>query len=181
MKPNRIAVVALFNESKIKAYFKDLNITLCKVPFKEQFENRFLIDTMPYHLTLTSGDIKEKNEVIKELDNQKFGEIKITINKLDILPGKNNSYVLVFNGLSNEKLNLIQHKIYNILKNSKYEPDLFKYHITIHISNNYEEILTIKKHIEKCFKPFTLKINKISLYKIWPPILEKEYLCIKNI
>lgn len=181
---SRITIISLFSdldESKIKNLLKNVNIPLCKVPFKKDIENRFLADTMPFHMTLSADNITNEQIVTEKLNELEFSETSITIDKLDILPGKENSYVLVFNVLPNKELTAFQEKIYKVLPTPKYNPKEIKFHITIHISKNYDEIIYLKNNIEINFKPLKLTIDKIGLYKIWPPRLIKEYSCIKNI
>lgn len=181
---SRITIITLFSdldESKIKNLLKDVKIPLCKVPFKKDIENRHVADTMPFHITLSAGNITNEQMEIEKLNELTFSETSITIDKLDILPGKENSYVLVFNIVPNKELTSLQKKIYKVLSTPKYNPKEIKFHITIHISKNYDEIIYLKNNIESNFKPLKLTINKIELYKIWPPRLIKEYSCIKNI
>lgn len=180
----RITIISLFNFknlNKINNVLSYINIPLCKVPFGKDIFNRKDVDTLPWHFTLSAGDIEDEKMVKEALKNIKFNEFVISIDKLDILPGKENSYVLVFNVVPNKELTSLHKKIYEILPTNKYNPDNFKFHITIHISKDYKKIMNLKEEIERNFKPFKLVVDKIGLFRIYPASLVAEYSCIKNI
>lgn len=180
----RITIISLFNVKdlkKINNVLSSINISLCKVPFGKNIINRKDVDTLPWHFTLSAGDITKENLAKESLKNIKFNEFAISINKLEVLPGKENSYVLVFNFIPNKELTLLHKKIYEILPTNKYNPDNFIFHITIHISKDYEEIMNLKKEIERNFQPFKLVIDKIGLFRIYPASLVSEYSSIKKV
>ncbi len=180
----RITIISLFDShdiARLNNIISLVSIPLCKVPFSKSISDRKSVDTLPWHFTLSAGDITKENLVKESLKNLKFRGFTIEIDKLDILSGKENSYVLVFNIKPNLQLQEFQKIIYEILPTAKYNPETFKFHITIHISKDYEEIINLKKEIEKNFKPFKLSINKIGLFRIWPALLVSEYSSIKKV
>lgn len=180
----RITVISLFDFKdleKINNILSSATIPLCKVPFSKNVSNREYADTLPFHFTLSAGDITEAPRVKEALKKILFKEFTVQINNLEILPGKENSYVLVFIVEPNNELQELQKKVYTVLPTSKYNPANFKFHITIHISKDYEEIINLKKEIENNFKPFKLTVNKIGLFQIYPASLLKEYSGIKKL
>lgn len=179
----RITVITLFDFKdleKINNILSSATIPLCKVPFGKNVSNREFADTLPFHFTLSAGNITEASRVKEDLKNIEFNEFSVQINNLEILPGKENSYVLVFIIEPCIELQELQKSVYMVLPTTKYNPENFKFHITIHISKDYEEIINLKKEIEKNFKPFKLTVNKIGLFKIYPASLVEEYFSIKK-
>lgn len=132
----RITFVSMFDNyslEKIEFYIKQINEKLCKVPFGKNVYNREDADTLPYHFTLSAWDISDEESVVQQLSKIEFPKIKILINNIEIMNGKENSYVLYFSIENNRELELLQSKIYQVLPSEKYNPNNFKFHITIHI------------------------------------------------
>ena len=174
----RITFISVFDDKnieKIKHYIKKINEKLCKVPFGKNINDRELADTLPYHFTLSAWNIEDEENVNKALSQIEFPKIKIFINNVEIMRGKENSYVLYFNIEENEKLKLLQKQIYCILPSERYNPENFKFHITIHIDKDYYKIISMKKQILQNFKPFELEINTLGLYEIYPAKLVKQF------
>lgn len=173
----RLTLVSLFNKDEIKKIeeiLSEIDERLCKVPFGRNV-NRFEVDTLPYHFTLSSWNVNEKDNVINKLSKIKFSKLKITIDSIGIMNGKENSYVLYFGIQNNELLTEIQKNVYDALPTEKYNPAKFKFHITIHIDKDYEKILLIKELIEKTFKPIELEVSEFGLYSIYPSKLIKQF------
>lgn len=174
----RITCIATFNKnnlSKIEKYTKLLSQELCKVPFGKNVDNRKDIDTLPYHFTLSAWDIKYEEKIIKELSQINYPELKVIINDVQIMNGKENSYVLYFNITKNETLELLQRNIYQRLPNKKYKPETFNFHITIHIDQNYNNIKEMQKKLLQQFHPFELEIESYNLYEIYPAKIVKTF------
>lgn len=163
-----ISVLDKNNLKKIEFYTNQIEEKLCKVPFGKNVDNREEADTLPYHFTLSAWNIDDKDIVIEGLETLEFPKIKILINNIGIMNGKENSYVLYFDIEVNKKLKLLQQKIYNILPTEKYNPDNFQFHITIHVDKNYNKIISIKEKILENFMPFELEIDTFGLYEIYP-------------
>ena len=175
---NRIVLISTFdnnNLEKINYYVNKLNETLCKVPFGKNVDNRIEVDTLPYHLTLSAWNIENQKNVEKALSQIQFSKLKIYINNVEIMNGKENSYVLYFNVEENEKLKSLQKEIYQILPSERYKPENIKFHITIHIDKDYNKILLMQEKILKDFKPFELEIETYRLYEIYPAKLVKQF------
>lgn len=174
----RITFISNFNDinlKKIEYYTKEIDYKLCKVPFGKNVDNRDEADTLPYHFTLSAWDISYEDEITNELSKIEYPKLKIFINGIEIMDGKENSYVLYFSIEKNEELKLLQQKIYDILPSEKYNPDNFNFHITIHIDKDYNKIISIKEKLLEKFVPFELEVNTFGLYEIYPAKLVKQF------
>ena len=167
----RITLISLFNTedlNKINNIIKNVTEPLCKVPYIKNIDNRTSIDTLPYHFTLSAWNIEEKDFILKKLSNIKFNSFKITVSSIEVMNGRENSYVLYFKIKENIELQNLQKQVYNILPVEKYNPNKFKFHITIHVDRDYDKIIKIKKELEQSFIPFELNVSSIGLFEIYP-------------
>lgn len=174
----RITFISIINEinlKKIEYYTKKINAKLCKVPFGKNVDNREKADTLPYHFTLSAWDISYEKKVIKELSKIEYPKLRIIINDIKIMNGKENSYVLYFNIEDNNELKKLQQKIYQVLPSDRYNPNNFNFHITIHIDKDYNNVISMKEKLLESFIPFELEINTFELYEIYPAKLVKEF------
>lgn len=174
----RITFISVFNNislEKIKHCTKEINDKLCKVPFGKNVNNREETDTLPYHFTLSAWDISCEEKVMDELSKIEYPRLKILINDIGIMNGKENSYVLYFGIEKSEELKLLQSKIYQVLPSEKYNPENFNFHITIHIDKDYTKIITMKKKLLENFTPFELEVDTFGLYEIYPAKLVKQF------
>lgn len=179
----RITFISVFNDislEKIEHYTKKINDKLCKVPFGKNVDNREEADTLPYHFTLSAWDISCEEKIIDELSKIKYPKLKILINNIEIMNGKENSFVLCFSIEKSEELKLLQSKIYQMLPSEKYNPDNFNFHITIHIDKDYTKINSMKKKLLEKFIPFKLEVDTFGLYEIYPAKLVKQFKKIIN-
>ncbi len=143
----RITFISDFNDinlKKIEYYIKEINDKLCKVPFGKNVDNCYEADTLPYHLTLSAWDISYEDKVINGLSKIEYPKLKIFIDGVEIMSGKENSYVLCFSIEKSEELKLLQSKIYKVLPSEKYNPNNFNFYITIHIDKDYDKINSMK-------------------------------------
>ena len=172
---NRITFVGLINNNIISNLTSTIDEELCKVPYGKNVDDRIKADTLPYHFTLSAWNIDEENKVIKELSKIKFDKFKILLDGLNIMPSKENSHVLYFNIAENKNLKALQLLIYKILPSEKYNPNNFKFHITITIDKDYDKILKIKNIIEDKFVPLEFEVNALGLFEIYPAKLVKTF------
>ncbi len=68
----RITLVSHFDEfsnNQIRKIINKLdeNNTLCKVPFGKNVENRYDVDTLPFHFTMSAWNIEDKENIISKL------------------------------------------------------------------------------------------------------------------
>lgn len=174
----RITFISIFdnnNLEKIEFYIEKLNEKLCKVPYGKNVDNREKVDTLPYHFTLSAWDISAEENVINELSKIAFPKLRLLIKNVEIMNGRENSYVLCFSIEDNEELKLLQQKIYKVLPSEKYNPDNFNFHITIHIDKDYNKIISMKEKILESFIPFELEVDAFGLYEIYPAKLIKNF------
>lgn len=168
----RITLISIFdNESiiRIKDILKVINKSnLCKVPFGKNVVNREEVDTLPFHFTFCAWDISQEKEILASLKNISFKKFQIKVKDIKIMNGKGVSYVLYFEVENNDYLKELQKKIYNISPIEKYNPDNFKFHITIHIDKDYDKIISMQEKLRENFEEFILNVEDIGLYEIYP-------------
>ncbi len=174
----RITLISIFdNESiiRIKDILKVINkVNLCKVPFGKNVVNREEVDTLPFHFTFCAWDISQEKEILNSLKNISFNKFQIKIKDIKIMNGKENSYILYFEVENNDYLKELQKEIYKISPIEKYNPDNFKFHITIHIDKDYELVLKMEKELKENFESFNLVVESLGLYEIYPAKLIKN-------
>ncbi len=175
-----ISIFDSINLEKIEFYTKQISEKLCKVPFRSSIIDREIVDTLPYHFTLSACNISYKEKAIEELPKIEFPKLNILIDDIGIMNGKENSYVLYFNIKANEKLKIFQKKIYQLLQGKKYNPENFNFHITIHIDKDYNKIIQMKEKLLENFIPFELEVDTFGLYEIYPANLIKQFKSIVN-
>lgn len=174
----RITFISIFNKKsleKIEYYTKQINDKTCKVPFGKNVDNRVEVDTLPYHFTLSAWDISYETKVKNELSKIEYPKLKILIHDIQIMNGKENSFVLCFSIEKSKELRLLQSKIYKMLPSEKYNPANFNFHITIHIDKDCNKINSMKEKILKNFVPFELEVDTFGLYEIYPAKLVKIF------
>lgn len=175
---SRITLISYFDEfnlNKINKIVGKIDEKLCKIPFGKGVNDRFLVDTLPWHFTLSSWNINKMDDIINSLRKISFNKFSIKVDSLGIMNGAEDSYVLYFNVIFNDKLKLLHKTIYNMYPNEYYNPEKFKFHITVHIDKDYEKILKIKKQIEDDFVPFELEVNALGLFEIYPAKLIYQF------
>lgn len=175
---DRITFVCTFDEEslfKLKTYIDKLDIKLCKVPFSKKGLNREEVDTLPYHTTLSAWDISKKDTILNELSQLKFNRVKLEVNDVQIMSGKEESYVLYFELKDNQELKYLQEQIYRRLPNERYNPENYKFHITIHIDKDYSRIEKMKDTLMDNFEPFYITVKAYKLYTIYPAIIIKNF------
>lgn len=167
----RITLVSLLdtqNTKKINNLVNQIKEPLCKVPFGKNVTNREQNDTLPFHFTLFSWSIKKKEEILQFLNSIKVPSLKVEIDKIEIMTGNEDSYILYFHMKPSNELKALQTTIYNAYPYEYYNPDTFEFHITIDIDKDYDKIKKRKKAIEKNFTPFELEVKTFGLFEIYP-------------
>lgn len=172
----RVTLVSIFNSKELDKINNIISATkepLCKVPFIKNVGDRYRVDTLPYHFTISAWGIDDKNYIIERLSNIEFNKFKILVNGIEIMTGRENSYVLYFDLKVADELKILHQKIFDILPNKKYNPQTFKFHITITADKDYDKVMKIKNELEAVFVPFELEVDSIGLYEIYPANLVK--------
>lgn len=176
----RVTLISLFdndNLNKILNLINPIKEQLCKIPFGKNVDDRISNDTLPYHFTISAWDIKNEEFILDNLSNIHFDKFKIYVDHIELINGCENSYVLILGFEANKELKALQKEIYNILPTKNYNPDTFKFHITITVDKDYEKIIKIKEKMEASFVPFELEVNSIGLFEIYPAKLIKTINC----
>lgn len=172
----RITLISYIDDTeqnKINKILDNINIKTCKVPYGIDDNNRYEIDNLPFHLTIFATAKENQNTMLNLANKIDIGKIKIDIDDIKIMNGKNNSYVLYFSIADNEKLKQVQRVFFNIFPKEKYDPDNFIFHITIHIDKDYTKILKLKDKISNNFEPFSLEFDKLALFDYPGDIIQK--------
>lgn len=168
----RVTLITLL-EQKTLDYINNMvektNIQSCKVPYGV-CEDRLNADTLPYHFTISAWDKNEQEKIIDILKEMPMSEINLKIIDIDLMNGKENSYVLYFSLENDSQLREIQRKIYKELPSEKYNPDTFTFHITIDIDKDYEKVLLLRDKLKENFEPFNIVISKLGLFEIYPAV-----------
>ena len=120
-------------------------------------------------------EYRRKGLYTEKTSNIKFNSFKITVSSIEVMNGRENSYVLYFKIKENRELKRLQERVYNILPVEKYNPNKFKFHITIHVDKDYDKIIKIKKELEQSFIPIELTVSSIGLFEIYPAKLVEKY------
>lgn len=172
----RITLVSLIDSNeinKIENLLKVINEKICKVPYGIDNKNRYNIDNLPFHITIFATNKANENKMLNLMKNLNIGKIKVHINQVKIMNGRENSYVLYLSIKENEKLKSLQSIFYNEFHSEAYNPNNFIFHITLHIDKQYEKILKMKEKLISNFEPFDIEFNKLGLYNYPGNILDK--------
>ena len=171
-------LVTLFDEcSYLRLYSVLGNVdigSLCRIPYGRVADDlRFLLDTLPLHFTISSSkdclsDIMEKFRTFS------FCPFEVVVNGIDVMSGKENSYVLYFKISQNKNMDNLRKNVYALLGNPTYLPDRHINHMTLSITKDKQQIVQLKRALNN-LPPFSLTIISLGLYKIWPGKLQAIY------
>lgn len=89
------------------------------------------------------------------------------------MDAKYDSFVLYFGIEENDELKNLQRIFYDRILEEKYNPDLFTFHLTLHIDKDKQLIYNLYNKIKQNFKPFDLQFNKLALFD-YPGDMIKE-------
>lgn len=93
-------LVTLFDECSYRRLYSVLdNVdigSLCRIPYGRVSDGlRFLLDTLPLHFTISSS--KDcLSDIMEKLRTFSFCPFEVVVNGIDVMSGKENSYVLYF-------------------------------------------------------------------------------------
>lgn len=175
----RLTLVTVFNENDLKKITNCINnssIALCKVPFGKKVDNcRFEVDTLPYHITVFTWSTKKIDEVKDFLSTISFSPSQVVVESIKIINGNEDSFELRFTISRTSELKRLQKQILNHFSSNYFNPLTYNFHISIHASKNETEIHELEKELNENFIPFTLTIDTLKLFSIYPAILIEEY------
>lgn len=163
----RITLISSLDQTELRKIYKqmsDVKTKTCKVPYGIDDENRYSIDTLPYHFTIFATNKENQTDLIDLIKTVSMNKIRLKVNKVEIMNGKNNSYVLYFGIEDNSNIKELQRICYYKFPSEHYNPNTFIFHMTLHIDKDYETIKEMQRKILKHFKPFYLKFNEIALF-----------------
>lgn len=149
---------------KIDKLMSDVKFKICKVPYGIDDEHRYDIDNLPYHFTIFATNKENQDEFIDLIKKVNIDKIKLKINKVEIMHGKYDSYVLYLGIENNQELKELQKIFYCKFSKEHYNPENFIFHMTLHIDKAYEIIKTLQSKILEKFEPFYLEFNELVLY-----------------
>ena len=115
-------------------------------------------------------DIKEIIKIAQKIDIDK---IKVKVNNVKIMKGRNASFVLYLAIEDNEEIKELQRIFFNEFPKEKYNPEEFTFHLTLHIDKDYDKVLELQNTINDNFKPFYLEFDRLALYD-YPGDMIKE-------
>ena len=108
------------------------------------------------------------------MENFTFSPFEVVVNGIGVMGGKEKGYVLYFKIAKNENMDNIRKYAYTFLGNPSYLPERHLNHMTINISRDRQQTAILKQALS-IVKPFTMTINSLELYKIWPGELKSIY------
>ncbi len=174
---DRITLISKISKEdfqKLNYYINELPNNLCKVPYGKKVKNRYEADTLPYHFTIFSWSIQKEEELIEYLNEFTFQPIKVLVEDIRVVSGAEESYQLRFTLKKTKELYAIQRNITKRFPSTFYNPNNYSFHITIHITKDYNEIVAMQNKLKQSFTPFSITINCLELYKIYPAQLLKR-------
>ena len=172
----RITMISFMNKTeldKVEKLMDNIQIKTCKVPYGIDDENRYNIDNLPYHFTIFATNKENQNEIIKIAQKIDIDKIKVKVNNVKIMKGRNESFVLYLAIEDNEEIKELQRIFFNEFPKEKYNPEKFTFHLTLHIDKDYDKVLELQNTINDNFKPFYLEFDRLALYD-YPGDMIKE-------
>lgn len=163
----RITLISNLEQSELKKIDKLMTYVkfkTCKVPYGIDDEHRYDIDNLPYHFTIFATNKENQKEFIDLIKAVNIDIIKIKVNKVEIMNGKYDSYVLYLGIEDNQNLKELQRIFYHKFPKEHYNPENFTFHMTLHIDKDYEIIKNLQNKILEKFEPFYLEFNELVLY-----------------
>lgn len=163
----RITLISSLDQSELKKIDKlmlDNKFKTCKVPYGIDDEHRYDIDNLPYHFTIFATNKERQDEFIDLIKTVNIDKIKLKINKVEIMNGRYDSYVLYLGIENNQDLKHLQKIFYSKFSKEHYNPENFIFHMTLHIDKDYKIIKTLQRRILEKFEPFYLEFDEIVLY-----------------
>lgn len=171
-------LLTLFDEcSYRKLYSVSSNVNfynLCRVPYGRVSDDlRCLLYTLPLHFTISSSK-DGLSDIMKKMRNFSFFPFEVVVDGIDVMKGKDDSYVLYFKIRQNQNMDNLRKSVYALLGNPSYLPDRHINHITLNITKDKQQTKHLKRAL-KDISPFPLKITSLGLFQIWPGKLQTIY------
>lgn len=171
-------LITLFDECSYRKLYSVLgNVNfdnLCRVPYRRVSDAlRCLLDTLPLHFTISSSK-DGLSDIMEKMGNFSFFPFEVVVDGIDVMKGKDDSYVLYFKIRQNQNMDNLRKSVYALLGNPSYLPDRHINHITLNITKDKQQTKHLKRAL-KDISPFSLKITSLGLFQIWPGKLQTIY------
>ena len=171
-------LITLFDECSYRKLYSVLgNVNfdnLCRVPYGRVSDDlRCLLDTLPLHFTISSSK-DGLSDIMEKMRNFSFCPFEVVVNGIDVMSGKENSYVLYFKISQNKNMDNLRKNVYALLGNPTYLPDRHINHMTLSITKDKQQMEQLIRTL-KDIPPVPLKITSLGLFKIWPGKLQAIY------
>ena len=105
---SRITLITKFKEKELNNQLKNIHYHMCKVPYGINDELKNEIDNLPYHFTIFATDKQNESKLLNIASDIKMNKIKLKINDIRIMNGRNNSFVLYFSIEENKDIKELQ-------------------------------------------------------------------------
>ena len=165
-----ITVFSRGSEKKLNNILSRVEEPMCRVPFG-RVENREEVDTIPPHFTLSSWRGKEKERILTKIRYLRFRKFSVCVDSIDMMYGRQDSYVLYFSIRPSKALARLQNDIHALMPGASYFPGTATSHMTICVDKDYTKICAIKERLDARFRPFRMRISALELYELYPPVL----------
>lgn len=171
-------LVTLFDECSYRKLYSVLgNVdigSLCRIPYGRVADDlRFLLDTLPLHFTVSSS--KDcLSDLMERMRKFSFYPFEVVVNGIDVMSGKEDSYVLYFKIRQDSNMDNLRRSVYSLLSNPSYLPDRHINHMTLSITKDKQQMEQLIRTL-KDIPPVPLKITSLGLFKIWPGKLQAIY------
>lgn len=171
-------LITLFDECSYRKLYSVLgNVNfdnLCRVPYGRVSDDlRCLLDTLPLHFTISSSK-DGLSDIMGKMRFFSFCPFEVVVDGIDVMKGKDDSYVLYFKIRQNQNMDNLRKSVYALLGNPSYLPDRHYNHMTLNITKDKQLINQLKRTL-KDLSSFSLKITSLGLFKIWPGKLQAIY------
>ena len=171
-------LITLFDECSYRRLYSvldDVNFdTLCRILYGRFADDlRFLLDTLPLHLTISSSK-DGLSDIMGKIRNFSFSPFEVVVDSIDVMKWKDDSYVLYLKIRQNPNMDNHRRSVYALLENPSYRPDRDINHMTLNITKDKQLINQLKRTL-KDLPSFSLKITSLGLFKIWSGKLSAIY------
>lgn len=164
----RITLVSLIDKEstdKVRSLLEVITEHMCKVPYGIDDENRYEIDTLPYHFTVFATYKENQDKMLEMMRNIEYPPITVEISDIKIKESSGGGYVLYLSPSENENLRNLQRLFYQEISTEKtYNPDTFLFHMSLHMDHDYDKIFNMQQMIRRNFKPFTVVFHQLGLF-----------------
>lgn len=137
-----------------------------KIPFGRNCDRRAANSVMDYHLTMFHWAKEQDKYYLDRIRNLKPMPCQISVTGMNLMSAKEGSWLLYFSVEPGQGFRNLSDAVEECVQNccSSF------LHITLAVSTDREELVTIKEHILQTVTfPFSLDVEGLDLYHIWRP------------